>query len=91
MTAVRDQVAVAEKDNMADLVLSQDGTTIANFVRYQFQVGNLCRFVTARVVHAMTNLVLQTVRKLVRQRQPHHSNPPTVAGFFWAQRRRRSS
>ena len=40
MTAVRDQVAVAEMDNMADLVLSQGGTTIANLVRYQCKVGN---------------------------------------------------
>ena len=39
MTAVRDQVAVVETDNVADLVLSQGGTTIANLVRYQFQVG----------------------------------------------------
>ena len=43
MTAVRDQVAVVETDNMADLVLSQGGTTIANLVRYQHKVGNLGR------------------------------------------------
>ena len=43
MTAVRDQVAVVETDNVADLVLSQGGMTIANLVRYQFQVGNLSR------------------------------------------------
>ena len=35
MTAVRDQVAVVETGNMADVVLSQGGTTIANLVRYQ--------------------------------------------------------
>ena len=43
MTAVRDQVAVVEADNMADLVLSQGGTTIANLVRHQNKVGNLGR------------------------------------------------
>ena len=32
MTAGRDQVAVVETDNMADLLLSQGGTTIANLV-----------------------------------------------------------
>ena len=85
MTAVRDQVAVVETDNMADVVLSQGGTTIANLV--QFQVGNLGRryssplgvqhwsnLVRAQVlpaatkdfdvVNAMTNLVVQAVRKL---------------------------
>ena len=72
---------------MADLVLSQGGTTIANLVRYQYQVGNLGRryssplgaqrcsnLVRARVlppaaedfdmVNAMTNLVVQAVRKM---------------------------
>ena len=43
MTAVRDQVAIVETDNMADFVLSQGGTTIANLVRYQQEVGNLGR------------------------------------------------
>ena len=43
MTAVRCQVAVVETDNMADLVLSQGGTTIANLLRYQNKVGNLGR------------------------------------------------
>ena len=87
MTAVRDQVAVVETDNVADLVLSQGGTTIANLVRYQFNVGNLGRrylsplgaqrcsnLVRAHVlppatedfdmVNAMTNLVVQVVRKM---------------------------
>ena len=41
MTAVRDQVAVVETDNMADFVLSQGGTTIANLARYQYKVSNL--------------------------------------------------
>ena len=43
VTAVRDQVAVVETDNTADLVLSQGGTTIANLVRYQKKVGDLGR------------------------------------------------
>ena len=43
MTAVRDQVAVVETDNMADLVLLKGGTTIANLVLYQYEVGNLGR------------------------------------------------
>ena len=36
---MRDQVVV-ETDNVADLVLSKGGTTIANLVRYQKKVGN---------------------------------------------------
>ena len=40
MNAVRDQVAVVETDNMADLVLSQGRTTTAKLVRYQCEVGN---------------------------------------------------
>ena len=35
MTVVRDQVVVVETNNMAHLVLSQGGTTIANLVRFQ--------------------------------------------------------
>ena len=84
---MRDQVAVVETDNMADLVLSQGGTTISNLVRYQYKVGNLRRryssplgvqrcsnLVRAHVlpaatqdldmVNAMTNLVVQAVRKM---------------------------
>ena len=76
MTAVRDQVAVVETDNMADLVLSQGGTTIASLGRrcssplVALRCSNLVR---ARVlppgggdldmVNAMTNLVVQAVRK----------------------------
>ena len=117
MTAVRDQVAFVETDSMADLVLPQAGTTIANLVRYQYKVGNFGRryssppgaqrcsnLVRARVlppatedfdmVNAMTNLVVQAVRKmdlflaavwrveqLVRLRRPHSGDPWTVAGF----------
>ena len=43
MTAVRDQVAVVETDNMADPVQSQGGTTIANLKRCQHEVGSLGR------------------------------------------------
>ena len=81
------QVAVVETDNMADLVLSQGGTTIANLKRCQHEVGSLGRryspllgalrcsnLVRAHVlpsaiedfdmVNAMTNLVVQVVRKM---------------------------
>ena len=87
MTAVRYQIAVVETDNMADLVLSQGGTTIANLVRYPCKVGSLGRryssllgaqrcsnLARAQVlppatgdfdmVNAMTNLVVQAVRKM---------------------------
>ena len=43
MDVVRDQVAVVEMDSMADLVLSQGGTTTANLVCCQHKVGNLGR------------------------------------------------
>ena len=53
MTAVRDQVAVVETDNMADLVLSQGGTTIANLVRYHLG----CRYSSPLVAQRCSNLV----------------------------------
>ena len=53
-----DQVAVVETDNMADLVLSQGGTTIANLVRYQNMVGNLGRrYSSPLVAQRCSNLV----------------------------------
>ena len=61
MTAVRDQVAVVETDNMADLVLSQGGTTIANLVRYKNKVGNLGR-------RYSSPLAAQRCSKMVRAR-----------------------
>ena len=40
---VRHQVAVVETDNMATLVVSLGGTTLANLVRYQYKVGKVGR------------------------------------------------
>ena len=124
MTAVRDQVAVVETDDMADLVLSQGGCTIANFVRYQYKVGNLGRRCSSPLaaqrcsnlvrghvlppatedfdmVNAMTNLVVQAVRKmdlpfwLPSLEVSSWSDTPrrSVDGcrVSWARRRRRSS
>ena len=70
MTAVRDQVAVVETDNMADLVLSQGGTTIANLVRYQCKVGNLGR-------RSLSPLGAQRCGNLVRA----HVLPPATRDF----------
>ena len=71
-------------------------------MRYQYKVGNLGRRYSSPLgvraedfdmVNAMTNLVVQAVRKmdlraavtrveqLVRLRRPHHGDPWTVAGF----------
>ena len=127
MTAMRDQVAVVETDNMADVVLSQGGTTIANLVRYQYKVGKVGRRYSSPLgaqrcsnlvrghvlppatedfdmVNAMTNLVVQAVRKvdlsswlLYASWAAGPSMPTTprrsVDGcrVSWARRRRRSS
>ena len=72
MTAVRDQVAVVETDNMADLALSQGGTTIANLVRHQFHFGNLGR-------RHSSPLGVQRCSNLVRAR----ALPPAIS---WCRR-----
>ena len=107
-----------------DLVLSQGGTTSANFVRYQFQgvtsvVGirhhseqsatwfePMCCLLQDYfdVVNAMTNLVVQAVRKMdlpswlpFRELGVGPTSPTAPQRSadgcmdFWAQRRRRSS
>ena len=70
MTAVRDKVAVVETDDVAHLVLSQGGTTIANLVRYQHKVGNLGR-------HYSSPLGAQRCSNLVRAHVP----PPATEEF----------
>ena len=58
MTAVHDLVAVAETDNMADLVVSQGWTTVANLVRFQHKVGFLGRRYSSPLgVQRCSNLV----------------------------------
>ena len=87
MTAVRDQVAVVETDSMADLVLSQGGTTVENLVRYQYKVGNFGRRYSSRGAgraqdgHPLLATVTR-VEQLVRLCRPHRGNPWTVAGFL---------
>ena len=68
MTAVRDHVAVVETDNVADLVLSQGGTTIANLVRHQCNV---------RSVTSVAPLGAQRCSNLVRA----HVLPPATEDF----------
>ena len=57
MTEVRRRVSETESDNMADVVLSQGGTSITSVVRYQYKTpGYGRRYSSPLVVQAMQKL-----------------------------------